>query len=75
MTCQPLGVPRQGPPRRIVQSDRDVIFFYPQYADDGGGQGEYRIIPTDDRKHAPNNLAATYYGQTELGEITSQIRH
>ena len=28
MTCQPLGIPRQGPPRRIVQSDKDIIFFY-----------------------------------------------
>ena len=26
MTCQPLGVPRQGPPRRIYQTDKDVTF-------------------------------------------------
>ena len=26
MTCQPLGIPRQGPPRRIVQSANNVIF-------------------------------------------------
>ena len=64
MTCQPLGIPRQGPPRRIVQSDKDIIFFYTQYADGGGGQGEYRIIPTDARKHNPNRLETTYYGQT-----------
>ena len=51
MTCQPLGIPRQGAPRRIVQSANDIIFFYGQYADGGGGQGEYRIIPTDGRKH------------------------
>ena len=35
MTCQPLGVPREGPPRRIVQSDKDVIFLY-QGGDAGG---------------------------------------
>ena len=64
MTCQPLGIPRQGPPRRIVQSDKDIIFFYGQYADGGGGQGEYRIMPTDGRKHNPNDLVTTYYGQT-----------
>ena len=64
MTCQPLGIPRQGPPRRIVQSDKDIIFFYGQYADGGGGQGEYRIMPTDARKHNPNDVTTTYYGQT-----------
>ena len=64
MTCQPLGNPRQGPPRRIVQSDKDIIFFYGQYADGGGGQGEYRIMPTDGRKHNPNDVTTTYYGLT-----------
>jgi hypothetical protein len=62
MTCQPLGVPREGPPRRIIQSDKDVVFFY-QGGDAGGGYGEYRIIPTDGRKHDPKKaLEATYLG-------------
>ena len=65
MTCQPLGNPRQGPPRRIVQSPNDIIFFYTQYADGGGGNNEYRIIPTDGRKHDPEKaILATYYGYT-----------
>jgi len=65
MTCQPLGIPRQGAPRRIVQSASDVIFFYGQYADGGGGQGEYRIVPTDGRKHDPKKaIETTYYGYT-----------
>jgi len=65
MTCQPLGIPRHGPPRRIVQSANDVIFFYTQYADGGGGAGEYRIIPTDGRKHNPQKaIEATYMGYT-----------
>jgi hypothetical protein len=64
MTCQPLGLPRNGPPRRIIQSDKDIVFFYGQYADGGGGQGEYRIMPTDGRKHNPNDVTTTYYGQT-----------
>jgi len=46
MTCQPLGIPRHGAPRRIIQNARDIVFFYGQYAD-GGGQGEYRIIPIE----------------------------
>jgi len=61
MTCQPLGVPRQGPPRRIYQSDKDVTFIY-LGGDAGGGYGEYRIIPTDGREHDPNRLETTYLG-------------
>jgi hypothetical protein len=65
MTCQPLGIPRQGPPRRIVQTANDVIFFYARYADGGGGYGEYRIIPTDGRKHDPQRaIETTYMGYT-----------
>jgi hypothetical protein len=66
MTCQPLGIPRHGPPRRIVQSDKDIIFFYTQYADGGGGFGDYRIIPIDGRKHDPKRAAtlSTYMGYT-----------
>jgi hypothetical protein len=65
MTCQPLGIPRHGAPRRIVQSATDVIFFYGQYADGGGGYGEYRIIPIDGRKHDPQQARETkYFGYT-----------
>lgn len=64
MTCQPLGVPRQGPPRRIYQSENDITFLY-FGGDAGGGYGEYRIIPIDGRKHAENaNFDATYFGVT-----------
>jgi hypothetical protein len=65
MTCQPLGVPREGPPRRVVESANDVIFFYGEYVDGGGGYGEYRVIPTDDRKHDPKKaIESTYMGYT-----------
>jgi hypothetical protein len=67
MTCQPLGVPRNGPPRRIVQNDKDIIFFYGQYADGGGGQGEYLIMPTDGRKHDPSQLQVTTYMGNTVG--------
>src|SRR5438445_1601045 len=64
MTCQPLGVPREGPPRRIYQTDRDVTFIYTG-GDAGGGYGEYRIIPTDGRKHGQNaEVDMTYFGDT-----------
>ncbi len=61
MTCQPLGIPRQGPPRRIIQSADDIVFFYGQYADGGGGYGEYRIIPTDGREHNEREARQTKY--------------
>src|SRR6185503_11962897 len=28
MTCQPLGLPRQGPPQRIYQTEKDITFLY-----------------------------------------------
>lgn len=61
MTCQPLGIPRQGAPRRIVQTENDIIFFYGQYADGGGGYGEYRIMPTDGREHEEERTLETKY--------------
>jgi len=64
MTCQPLGVPRQGPPRRIYQTDNDVTFLY-FGGDAGGGYGEYRIIPTDGRARAKEaEFDITYFGNT-----------
>ena len=65
MTCQPLGIPRQGTPARIIQTDKDIIFFYRQYADYGGGNTEFRDIPIDGRKHNENQARqATYFGYT-----------
>jgi hypothetical protein len=64
MTCQPLGVPREGSPRRIYQTDKDVTFIYTG-GDAGGGYGEYRIIPTDGRPHGKNaEFDITYLGDT-----------
>ncbi len=64
MTCQPLGIPRQGPPRRIIQSANDIVFFYTQYADGGGGQAEFRIMPIDGRKHEGQMRETRYMGYT-----------
>jgi hypothetical protein len=63
MKCQPLGLPRHGTPRRIIQTDKDVIFFYGANADYGGGNAEFRDIPTDGRqRNARNENLATFYG-------------
>jgi hypothetical protein len=65
MTCQPLGVPRQGPPRRIFQTENDVTFLYGQFPDAGGGYPEFRVIPTDARQHGPDaQYANKYFGDT-----------
>jgi hypothetical protein len=64
MTCQPLGIPREGPPRRIYQTDKDVTFLY-YGGDAGGGYGEYRVIPIDGRPHSKaSELDITYMGDT-----------
>src|SRR5579862_9584881 len=61
MTCQPLGIPRQGTPTRIIQTATDIIFFYNEYSDYGGGNYEYRDIPTDGRPRQ-QTVEAYYYG-------------
>ncbi len=45
-TCGPPGVPRIGPPQRIVQTPREVVLLY----DDLNGN-YFRLIPTDGRPH------------------------
>ena len=62
MTCQPMGIPRQGEPRRIFHTANDITLFY-TYSDYGGGNREYRMIPTDGRAHDANQARqATYLG-------------
>jgi hypothetical protein len=43
--CLPEGVPRMGPPDKIVQTERELIFLY--------GLRMTRIIPIDGRTHPP----------------------
>jgi hypothetical protein len=65
MTCKPLGLPRHGTPTRIIQTDKDVVFFYPINADYGGGNNEYRDIPTDGRERSALDLSlTTFYGSS-----------
>ena len=44
--CGPPGVPRLGPPQRIVQTPREIVMLY----DDLNGNF-FRLVPTDGRKH------------------------
>ena len=49
LRCKPPGVPRIGPPDKIVQTTREVVFLYEDIAGTF-----YRVVPVDGRKHDPN---------------------
>lgn len=53
--CGRPGIPRIGPPRKIVQLPTETIFFYEDISGD-----PYRIIPTDGRPHRINSNPSTY---------------
>ena len=56
--CGKPGIPRIGPPRKIVQTPSEIIFFYEDISGD-----PYRIIPTDGRAHR-SDANPTYYGDS-----------
>ena len=53
--CGKPGVPRIGPPRKIVQLQNEMIFLYEDISGD-----PYRIIPTDGRPHRANANPSQY---------------
>lgn len=56
--CLPDGVPRVGPPVKIVQTPTDVIFFYAS-----ARNHDYRIVPIDGRPHHPiRSQDISFYG-------------
>src|SRR5204863_8953891 len=56
--CGRPGVPRIGPPRRIIQLPNDVVFLYEDISGD-----PYRVIPTDGRPHKKDGNPS-YYGDS-----------
>jgi hypothetical protein len=56
LQCHAPGVPRIGPPSKIVQTAREVIFLY----DDVNGSF-FRIVPVDGRSHR-QGLPPSYLG-------------
>lgn len=56
--CGRPGVPRIGPPRKIVQLQNEMIFLYEDISGD-----PYRIIPTDGRPHRPR-ANPSHYGDS-----------
>jgi hypothetical protein len=64
MKCQPYGVPRVGPPTKILQTPTEIVFFYAAQGASTQPQ-DFRIIPIDGRKHSPDAAKDwTYYGRT-----------
>ena len=59
LKCLAPGVPRIGPPHKIVQNAREVVFLY----DDVNG-GFFRIIPVDGRTTFRKDLPASYLGDS-----------
>ena len=54
--CKPAGVPRMGPPAKIVQTATELIFLYQQ-------ANTFRVIPIDGRPHDPiKSQDTTWYG-------------
>ena len=65
MTCQPMGMPREGTPARIMQSATDLFLIYTT-SDYGGGSTEFRDIPTDGR--ARQKTVEGYYNGLSIGK-------
>jgi hypothetical protein len=56
--CGKPGVPRIGPPRRIIQLPGEMVFLYEDISGD-----PYRIVPTDGRPHR-KDANPSYYGDS-----------
>lgn len=62
--CMLAGVPRMGPPDKIVQTEKEMIFLYVSPGARGWGD-QYRVIPMDGRKHTPlQDLDGTWKGES-----------
>src|SRR5215471_13605486 len=62
--CMPGGVPRMGPPAKIVQTSKELVFLYVSPPAQGWGD-QYRVIPTDGRAHTPlQELDGTWKGES-----------
>lgn len=46
MKCYPDGVPRMGPPAKIVQTANEIVLLYQTH-------NTFRLVPTDGREHDP----------------------
>jgi len=56
-SCKPAGVPRIGPPHKIVQTATEIVLLYNEVVN--RGPAEYRVIPLDGRDHLPVQINDT----------------
>ncbi len=64
-SCLPLGMPRQGPPARIFQTETDITMIYRAGVDGAGGYAEFRMVPISGRQHTAARASQyTYMGYT-----------
>jgi hypothetical protein len=62
--CMPAGVPRMGPPVKIIQTPKEFVFLYISPPAQGWGD-QYRDIPADGRAHTPlQDLDGTWKGES-----------
>jgi hypothetical protein len=67
MTCQPMGIPRQGPPGRIFATDNDITLLYGRGGDGGGGYSDFRVIATDGRPFDERQIIQTKFTGHSVG--------
>ena len=67
MTCQPMGLPRQGAPGRIFHTEADITLLYGSGGDGGGGYPDFRVIATDGRDVNESQVIQTKYTGHSVG--------
>ncbi len=67
MTCQPMGIPRQGAPGRIYHTEEDITLLYGRGGDGGGGYPDFRVIATDGRELDERQVIQTKYTGHSVG--------
>ncbi len=67
MTCQPMGLPRQGAPGRIFHTEGDITLLYGRGGDGGGGYSDFRVIATDGGELDERQLIQTKYTGHSVG--------
>jgi hypothetical protein len=67
MTCQPMGLPRQGAPGRIFHTEDDITLLYGSGGDGGGGYPEFRVMATDGREVDERQIIQTKYTGHSVG--------
>jgi hypothetical protein len=67
MTCQPMGIPRQGAPGRIFHTENDITLLYGRGGDGGGGYSDFRVIATDGREFDERQILQTKYTGHSVG--------